>query len=38
LLTSKMQLNKIVFPAPTCTYTSEKLFKDLIYIPRTAKS
>jgi len=33
-----MQLNKIVFPAPTCTYTSEKLFKDLIYIPRTAKS
>lgn len=29
-----MQLNKIVFPAPNCSYTTEKLFKDLIYIPR----
>lgn len=30
-----MQLNSVVFPAPTCSYTTEKLFKDLIYIPKT---
>ena len=29
-----MQLNSIVFPAPVCSYTTEKLFKDLIYIPK----
>lgn len=29
-----MQLNNIVFPAPVCSYTTEKLFKDLVYIPR----
>lgn len=29
-----MQLNSLVFPAPTCSYTTEKLFKDLVYIPR----
>jgi hypothetical protein len=29
-----MQLNSIVFPAPTCTYSTEKLFKDLVYIPK----
>jgi hypothetical protein len=29
-----MQLNKLVFPAPNCSYTTEKLFKDLVYIPR----
>ena len=23
-----------MFPAPTCSYTTEKLFKDLIYIPK----
>jgi hypothetical protein len=27
-------LNNIVFPAPVCSYTTEKLFKDLIYIPK----
>eukprot|EP00347_Sterkiella_histriomuscorum_P003243 403365040 len=31
----KMLLNKIVFPAPNCSYTTEKLFKDLVYIPKT---
>lgn len=31
-----MQLNSIVFPAPTCSYSTEKLFKDLIYIPRNS--
>lgn len=31
----EMQLNNIVFPAPVCSYTTEKLFKDLVYIPRT---
>ena len=29
-----MQLNSIVFPAPTCSYSTENLFKDLIYIPK----
>lgn len=29
-----MQLNKLVFPAPPCSYTTEKLFKDLVFIPR----
>jgi hypothetical protein len=29
-----MQLNNIVFPAPNCSYTTEKLFKDLVYIPK----
>lgn len=29
-----MQLNAIVFPAPHCSYTTEKLFKDLVYIPK----
>ena len=29
-----MQLNNIVFPAPPCSYSTEKLFKDLIYIPK----
>jgi hypothetical protein len=32
-----MQLNSIVFPAPVCSYSTEKLFKDLIYIPRITK-
>jgi hypothetical protein len=27
-------LNGIVFPAPSCSYTTEKLFKDLVYIPK----
>lgn len=29
-----MQLNSIVFPAPPCSYSTENLFKDLVYIPR----
>jgi hypothetical protein len=29
-----MQLNSLVFPAPPCSYTTEKLFKDLVYIPK----
>ena len=29
-----MQLNSIVFPAPVCSYNTENLFKDLVYIPR----
>ena len=32
-----MQLNSIVFPAPTCSYSTEKLFKDIIYIPKEEK-
>ena len=23
-----------MFPAPTCTYSTEKLFKELVYIPK----
>ena len=29
-----MQLNSIIFPAPTCSYSTENLFKDLVYIPK----
>ena len=29
-----MQLNSIVFAAPKCSYSSQSLFKDIIYIPR----
>lgn len=28
-----MQLNSIVFASPSCSYSSESLLKDLIYIP-----
>ena len=28
-----LQLNSIVFPSPKCTYSTESLFKNLIYIP-----
>ena len=30
-----MQLNSIVFAAPKCSYSSQSLFKDIIYIPRS---
>ena len=30
-----MQLNSIVFAAPKCSYSSQSLFKDLIYVPRS---
>lgn len=33
-----MQLNSVVFPAPVCSYSTEKLFKDLIYIPKNDRS
>lgn len=29
-----MQLNSIVFAAPKCTYSSQSLFKEIIYVPR----
>jgi len=29
-----MQFNSLVFPSPTCSYTTERLFKDLVYIPK----
>ena len=29
-----MQLNSIVFAAPKCSYSTNSLLKDLIYIPR----
>jgi len=29
-----MKLNKIVFPAPNPSYTSNQLLGELIYIPR----
>ena len=29
-----MQLNSIVFAAPKCSYSSQSLFKDIIYVPR----
>lgn len=31
-----MKLNKLVFPAPQSSYTSETLYGKLIYIPRNA--
>lgn len=33
-----MQLNSLVFPAPVCSYSTEKLFKDIVYIPKNDKS
>lgn len=33
-----MQFNRLVFPAPVCSYTTEKLFKDLVYIPKKTHS
>ena len=30
-----MQLNGIVFAAPKCSYSTQSLFKELIYIPRS---
>ena len=29
-----MQLNPIVFAAPRCSYSSESLFKQIIYVPQ----
>jgi len=29
-----MQLNSIIFPAPKPSYSTERLFKDLVYIPK----
>ena len=29
-----MQLNSIVFAAPKCSYSTNSLLKDLIYVPR----
>lgn len=30
-----LQLNSIVFASPACSYSSESLIKDLIYIPNS---
>ena len=28
-----MKLNKLIFPAPSCTYTAEDLEDELVWIP-----
>lgn len=33
-----MKLNSIIFPAPKCSYTSETLYDELIYIPKNKES
>ena len=33
-----MQLNYIIFPAPKCSYTTERLLKDVVYIPKPDQS
>ena len=30
--------NKIVFPAPACSYTSDSAYGQVVYIPRRQKS
>lgn len=32
-----MELNRIVFPAPQCSYSSDTYFKDIVYIPKPSK-